>query len=87
MTKISLKESTAQLIQNTNDVLKHAHKLRKEADNLIFAADKIEKYYLQAENSKKEQERLAIEKKIMDSHMTSFTMPDDEAPAQPAPAV
>lgn len=80
MTKISLKESTAQLIQNTNDVLKHAHKLRKEADNLIFAADKIEKYYLQAENSKKEQERLAIEKKIMDSHMTSFTMPDDEAP-------
>ena len=37
MSKVTLKESTAQLIQNTNDVLKQASKLRKDADNLVFA--------------------------------------------------
>lgn len=78
MSKVSLKESTAQLIQNTNDVLKHASKLRKDADNLVFALDKIEKYYIQVENEKREKVRLAEQKKIMDTHMTSYTMPDEE---------
>jgi len=78
MSKVTLKESTAQLIQNTNDVLKQASKLRKDADNLVFALDKIEKYYIQLENEKREQVRLAEERKIMGSHMTSYTMPDED---------
>lgn len=79
MSKLSLKESTAHLIQNTSDVLKHAGRLKKEADNLVFALDNIEKYYVQQENEKKEKLRLAEEKRIIDSHMTSYTMPDEEA--------
>ena len=78
MAKTAVKNFTTQLNEDTNTLLKRISRLKKEADNLAFSIDKIEKGFVMQENIKKEQEKQAYDQMLINSHRTSYIMPDDD---------
>lgn len=79
MAKTAVKNFTTQLNEDTNTLLKRISRLKKEADNLAFSVDKLEKGFVMQENIKKEQEKQAYDQMLINSHRTSYIMPDDDA--------
>ncbi|MBE5801312.1 MAG: translation initiation factor IF-2 [Clostridiales bacterium] len=80
MTKVKLRDATKELLTGAEAALNHVSAMRKNANDLVQAARKLEAQYLREQEQHRAEEKQAEEERLARQHTKAFTMPDNDEP-------